>query len=314
MRLKKYSLLLLLSVFVVFACTDESLVPEPVPETAVHGFIQRSTDVENFLYQNTGDVLSFDFQWISIDRKNTVERVEFFISFTEEYTDWEGGSKIANHGSVPFLTLDGASVPANRTTTALGISQADVYALFSSATFAYDTLEVGDDPVQNVFGNPLKPNREATTQPFVDGDSFSLSWILYTADGRKFDTWNDSICLEFPGANCSFNWAVICSQVIPPVAGNFIIDGQDSYGDGWNDGGVNMVIDGVSTFYTFTTGASDSWTIPTTGAESEIYFEFVSGDWDSEITYQITYPDGTEIASWGPSPPSGRVVVNLCSL
>ena len=50
MELKKYSLLVLLSVLVVFSCTDEDLVPEPEPETAVHGYIQRKTDVENFIH------------------------------------------------------------------------------------------------------------------------------------------------------------------------------------------------------------------------------------------------------------------------
>ena len=48
-------------------------------------------------------------------------------------------------------------------------------------------------------------NRDATTSPWVDGDSFRISWVMTTADGRIFDTWNDSICLEFPGANCTFN-------------------------------------------------------------------------------------------------------------
>lgn len=314
MKFLKYSLPIILTVFVVFACTDESLVPEPDPETAVHGYIQRNTDVENFLYQGT-DELDLNFQWISIDGANTVTKIEFYVTFFEEYTDWEGGSKIANHGTQLFATYEGAAIPASREAFSFTISQADIYALFSSATYAYDVVD-GDDPTVNVYGFAGKPNRNAT-QPFVDGDSFSLRWVMTTADGRVFDTWNDSICLEFPGANCSFNWAVVCSQDIPiPAGGGTIrIDGQDSYGDGWNGAAINVVIDGVTTAYTFTSGASDGWDIVLTGSESEIYFEFVSGDWDSEVTFQITYTDGaTVIASWGPSPPEGRVVVNLCSL
>ena len=59
MELKKYSLLVLLSVLVVFSCTDEDLVPEPEPETAVHGYIERKTDVENFLYDDVSQGTRF---------------------------------------------------------------------------------------------------------------------------------------------------------------------------------------------------------------------------------------------------------------
>lgn len=315
MELKKYSLLVLLSVLVVFSCTDEDLVPEPEPETAVHGYIERKTDVENFLYDDVSQVLDFDFSWVSVDSKNTVTKIEFYVEFSEVYTDFEGGAKTANHSKYLFKTID--SPKGNRETESFSVSQATLYDLYKDDTFAYDITD-GTDADQAVFGFDQKTNRDATNSPWVDGDSFRISWVITTADGRIFDTWNDSICLEFPGANCTFNWAVVCSQIIPIAAGDIIITGTESYGDGWNDAGIEVVIDGVVT-ETFAMIADDgttpvTWTVSLDGSEESVSFNFISGAWDSEITFEIVYIDGTTIASWGPSPPAGTVVVNLCTL
>ena len=315
MEFKKYSLLVLLSVLVVFSCTDEDLVPEPMPETAVHGYIDRKTDVENFLYDDVSQVLDFDFSWVSVDSKNTVSKIEFYVEFSEVYTDFEGGAKTANHSKYLFKTID--SPKGNRETESLSMSQASLYDLYKDDTFAYDITD-GTDAAQAVFGFDQKLNRDAVSSPWVDGDSFRISWVITTTDGRVFDTWNDSICLEFPGANCTFSWAVVCSQIIPIAAGDIIITGSESYGDGWNDAGIEVVIDGVVT-ETLAMVAADGttdvvWTVTLDGSETSVSFNFISGAWDSEIDFDIVYIDGTTIASWGPSPPAGTVIVNLCTL
>ena len=315
MELKKYSLLVLLSVLVVFSCTDEDLVPEPVPETAVHGYIERTTAIENFLYDDVSQGLDFNFSWVSVDNKNTVTKIEFYVSFNEVYSDFEGGAKTASHKEYLFKTIDNPK--GNRETEALSMTQDDLYQLYKDDTFAYDITE-GADAAQAVFGFDQKLNRDAASSPWVDGDSFRIRWVITTADGRIFDTWNDSICLEFPGANCTFSWAVVCSQIIPIAAGDITIIGSESYGDGWNDAGIEVVIDGVVTetlAMVAADGTSDVvWTVTLDGTETSISFNFISGAWDSEIDFDIVYMDGTTIASWGPSPPAGTVIVNLCTL
>lgn len=314
MELKKYSLLVLLSVLVVFSCTDEDLVPEPVPETAVHGYIERTTAIENFLYDDVSQGLDFNFSWVSIDSKNTVTKIEFYVSFNEVYSDFEGGAKTARHKEYLFKTIDNPK--GNRETEALSMTQDDLYQLYKDDTFAYDITE-GADAAQAIFGFDQKLNRDAASSPWVDGDSFRIRWVMTTADGRIFDTWNDSICLEFPGANCTYDWAVLCSQIVPVgTAGDIVITGTESYGDGWNDATLDVIIDGVRTSYAIEDEdvASEVWTITLDGSEESISFEFVSGDYDSEITFEIVYIEGTTIASWGPSPPVGVVIVDLCTL
>jgi len=77
---------------------------------------------------------------------------------------------------------------------------------------------------------------------------------------------------------------------------------QDAYGDGWNGASIDMSINGVvMTSFTVSTAAAtaDSASYSTyTGDNVEFYFN--SGTWDTEITFQITAPDGSSVGSYGP--------------
>lgn len=75
----------------------------------------------------------------------------------------------------------------------------------------------------------------------------------------------------------------------------------DTYGDGWNNAVIRLTANGVVTDY------FNSDPDGVLGAETEnidiavtlgadYTFEFISGDWDGEIEYVLTAPDGTEFA------------------
>ena len=87
---------------------------------------------------------------------------------------------------------------------------------------------------------------------------------------------------------------------------------QDSYGDGWNGAAVAVNIDGVVTNVTIDSGASGTQTISVPNGSSSITFDFVSGDWDSEVTFQIKSPKNNIIADAGPSPAVGSIKLDLC--
>ena len=72
------------------------------------------------------------------------------------------------------------------------------------------------------------------------------------------------------------------------------LDGVDTYGDGWNGASVRLTMDGVATDYAVS-AAHDNWDIAVT-AGADYSFEFISGDWDGEIEYTLTAPDGTVYA------------------
>ena len=81
---------------------------------------------------------------------------------------------------------------------------------------------------------------------------------------------------------------------------HYVIDMQDSFGDGWNGASVEVDINGVyATDFTFTNGNNSSDSILTISGDI-VEFNFVSGNWDSEITFQVYDPSGLQILDEGP--------------
>lgn len=228
----KYIVLTLLAGLITLSCEDEELKQKNFPgwETAVNGFVQFETgSAESFVYQQTNVDLDLMFRWISIDQGVEVSKIEFFINFQESYTNPDGDPAVADHGIELFQTVD--SPAGNREDITLSISQADVYTLFQNATFDYD--EDDNTAETPVFNNPDKPDRDPNSSPFIDGDSFTLSWILTAADGRVFDSWSPSVCTELPGSNCQLGWQVIC---VSDIEGNYDAEsnGTEYYGSSFS--------------------------------------------------------------------------------
>ena len=101
------------------------------------------------------------------------------------------------------------------------------------------------------------------------------------------------------------------------VAGIYTINGQDSYGDGWNGATIEFTVDGVKSIFTFTSGSdfSQKFTVPESA--QTVGIAFTSGDWDSEITYQIEWTDlnggnGQTALSDGTNPAVGFKSLNIC--
>lgn len=312
-RLNKF-LMVFAGLLVSFvACKDDDLQVVPEWETAIHTDAVTTAGTDpNFLYKGSREI-SLDFLWNSIDSKNTVTKVEFFVQFNEPYVDVEGNGKVARHGGskgILYKTLEGSAVPANRVKTVVTFSQAGIYELYKAATFDYD----GDGVKTPVFANPATPNRSSEGW-FISGDAFQVKWNVYLEDGRVFDSWSPSTCAEFPNAACLFDWGVVCSPTITNPGANggvYTIKMTDTYGDGWNGAAIKVTVDGVATNYTLANGASGTTTFTVPPTAVSIAFAFVSGDWDSEVIYEIKSPKGNVIAKGGPSPKVGAIALNLC--
>lgn len=304
---------LCLALAVVTSCKDDDLQIIPEWETAVHGlgeFNAETADV-NFIKGEPAVDLTIDLLWNSIDNQNTVTKIDLYILFNETYIDQDGNPKVASHGGSQgklFKTLEGSSLPADKTPTTFSISQADVYALYSTQTYNY--FGGGALPVWGE--GSIREDRDTENFKFVDGDAFQLKWTLTTEDGRVFSFWGVSVCTEFPGANCAVNWAAVCSQVIKDPVGDWTINMVDSYGDGWNGAGVTAVVDGVSTKYTLENGKTGTTVVSVPEGTETLTWTFVSGDWDSEVSYEVVSPRGNVIAKGGPSPTPGTMTLNLC--
>ena len=312
-NVSKYILTGIFTLGVLISCKDESLQVVPDWESAVHGYAEFSatSDDVNFIKGDPSVQLSFDLLWNSIDKKNTVTKIEIYVVFNEAYKDADGNPKTAKHGGSQgklFKTLEGAAVPGNHVKTSFGLTQDDVYGLYSSNT--YDYFGTGALPIWGV--GSIRIDRTTGNFKFVDGDSFQVRWAFTTEDGRVFNTWGPSVCTEFPEANCAVNFAAVCSQIIAAPAGDWTINMTDTYGDGWNGAAIRVVVDGVATNYTLANGSSGVKVVTVPPGTTTLTFEFVSGDWDSEVIFSIVSSKGNTIAKGGPSPPVGVLTLDLC--
>ena len=294
------------------ACEDEDLNPYLEPLPGVHAFGQVADgSPANFLLGDIDQDITFNLQWISIDGQLDVESIDLFVLFNENYEDEDGNPLVARHGGEEgiFLTsIEGGDLPANRENFSFSLSQEDVLQLYQGSTFDYDE----DGTAVDVFNNDFKPSR-STTAPFIDGDEFSVRWVLTTTDGLVYDSWSPSVCTELPGANCEVTWILECGQVISQPAQEYTFVMNDSFGDGWNGAAVDVIADGnVIASVSIEDGASGTEVVSVPEGTSSLEFAYVSGDWDSEVTFTVTTEKGNTIISAGPSPAAGTLTMNLC--
>ena len=204
MKIAKYLLFLSLVALTTLSCRETTVDPNIPFETAVHAYGEFKTPA-NFSLTDPATPVNFKWRWVSIDKANTVNKVEFYIYFDEPFKDKDGNPKTARHGGVAGETytklLKTVTAPAaNFTFTDFSITQAEVYNLYKANTFDY-----GDGKgAVNIFSK----NGRTAAKPFLAGDKFIVRWVLYTEDGRKFDSWTTNVCGDFVGANCNLSFTL----------------------------------------------------------------------------------------------------------
>jgi hypothetical protein len=198
MKIGKYILFLSIVALTVLACRETTTDPNIPFETAVHGYGEFKTP-KTFSLTDAAAPVNFKWRWVSIDKANTVNKVEFFIYFDEPFKDKDGNPKTAKHGGVAGETYTKlwktvTTPAANFGYTDFAITQADVYNIYKANKFDYGDGKGSVD----VFSR----SGRTAAKPFIAGDKFIVRWVLYTADNRKFDSWTTAVCGDFVGANC----------------------------------------------------------------------------------------------------------------
>ena len=113
---------------------------------------------------------------------------------------------------------------------------------------------------------------------------------------------DETIELQVTTPNSHNRYLLNPETVLPSITLNikdyvfclWTLDAVDTYGDGWNGASIRLTTEGQTIDYA-TEGSHDLFDIPVTLGE-DYSFEFVSGDWDGEIEYTLTAPDGTVYA------------------
>ena len=315
-RITTYLFSLSLIAVTLLSCKDDSIVTVPDWESGVHGYgLLTSDPAIGFSTSNPTATIDVNFKWKSIDKLNTVTNIDLYVTFNEEYTDKDGNKAVAAHGGAQGKKVKSVTPKADGEFGAFSISQAEVYDAYSSATFDYGF----GDGTQSVYSDPLGKGRSANRK-FVPGDSFRLTWVLTTEDGRVFDSWSPSVCTEFPEANCAIDWGVTCATEISVRTGVWTITGSDAWGDGWNGASIDIYVDG-EVFDSFTVAAAsgtspytETFTIP--AGSSSMYFSYNKGDYDSEVGVTIKNPNGNTLLTWvayDAARENGAMLLQLCN-
>jgi len=139
---------------------------------------------------------------------------------------------------------------------------------------------------------------------YKGADVFSYRFEVTLSDGSTWSNLNGNgnvLGGSYFNSPYKYDIGVACFPT-GPVAGDYTLDMQDSFGDGWNGASVRVTVDGVATDYTIAAGASATASFSIPDNTTTATFEYVSGDWDSEVTYQLYGPDGNLAYSDGPNP------------
>jgi len=208
------------------------------------------------------------------------QNVEMFLSFN-------GGSETL------YQTIDRSAM----TDGPVGLPRFDVSLSLTQA--------LGAMGISSFSGNDVVTVRFQLN--LTNGKSYSRSSVTGSMTGSYFRS-----PFQYPLIiGCRFD-----ANNTGSVAGIYTINGQDSYGDGWNGATIEYTIDGVTTSWTVEgTDGSTSFTVPSSA--STLGIAFTSGDWDSEITYQVEWTDlnganGQTALSDGTSPAVGFKALNIC--
>ena len=272
------------STLLISSCDDGDKVIDTVFDETTRGAVLRTIEADGIFDRfDTSTTYGFTFEEQDYEDGDLLEKVDLYISF-EDNTEANGDSTVDEILIETFL-------PADFTDGEFGLPRASYETTLANALSQLGLVE-GD---------------------FDGGDAIQFRLILTLTDGRTFT--NDDSTGTITGSffNAPYFYAPIIKCIPPaPVAGEYTIEMEDSFGDGWNGASIDVVIDGVETSYTLDSGAAGSQTFTVPEGTAEFTLAFSSGDWDGEITYEIIAPTGELALSDGPTPAVGVQTLNIC--
>ena len=293
--------LLFASLFVVnFSCHDSENV------------------IDGVLDYETGAVL----RTISIDNSvlNSSDPTSAFMATVEEQDEADGAllSEIRVNAMFRDLSPDNGtteaeafvySIPASETTVGpVGLPRADIAMQFGDAVAAMGL----------------------TSADYSPGDVIVVKLEVVLTDGRVFgaDSAAGIITGGFFASPFQYNALLTCS----PAPGDYVVEMQDSYGDGWQSpGGIEVNIDGTIVNATLCNawgdlvsgcvndtgdltnnfGGTATITIPA-GTDSATW-TYTGDSYPGEVTFQVYGPDGSLVYDSGSDPGPGLLPIAVCA-
>ena len=288
--MKKISSILMAcaTIFSLLSCEDEDKDRLDLNKITTGAILRTIENLSSTVDRSNpaGDSMGATVEFDDFLNDDTLESVDVYIEFIDTTPDENFQVQTVPEA---FVT----SIPASAFDSASGSPVA--------------TIEVNMGDALTALG--------ITNDDLYGGDVFIIRFALNTTDGRVFSSDNVGSAIASSSAFRSpfrYSAAVVC----PPLPGVWIIDMQDSYGDGWNGAKMAVTVGSVTTDYTITSGFSAQYIIDVPVGTAALVFNYSAGDWEEEVTWQITAPTGEVVADEGPDPPTGPVQLTLdfCTL
>ena len=197
--------LLLLSVIVISSCESDDKAIDQVFDGVSYGAVLRKLEITSGSY-NLSDLNSA----FSIIVEEQDEQYGALLSEVDVYVSGGQSSTEALQQTVPAsaFTIGDKGLPVTEISVTLGE--------------ALTALGLGSN--------------------YGVGDVFTIRLSLKLTDGREFSSSSASGSLQgsYFASPFLYNSAILCT----PKPGDYVVDMQDSYGDGWQGDGIKVTFDG----------------------------------------------------------------------
>lgn len=284
--INKISLVTIL--FLIIGCSDTEKTIDEVFDGTTRGTVLRTVDNSTSLEFVVGGESLVTFSTQVIDQRGqNMDRIDVYMTFVDNQTESDD--------------------PANNS------SDEELYRSFAKS----DLDNSGEYPLLD-FQLTLQEFESffnLTEDDYTGGDRIDIRLELVMEDGRVFTSTNANNVVTggaFFRSPFQYNVNFVCPPDVP-ASGTWTIDMQDSYGDGWNGGALIVNIDGTETSYTMESGSTLTLTFEVPATAETISIIYTSGDWDSEVTFQIEASNGNTVVDEGPNPPVERELIDYCN-
>lgn len=267
------------------SCSSDDKIIDEVFDTVERGLVLRTVNTISSSYNifDTSSQWGVTLEVQDAENGNLLSEVRVFVAFTEN-TPTGGNLSTAEF---PITTL----TPADFSQGPFGLPRGDLLVSFA------DALATTGVDFADVEG----------------GDTFNFRLEAQLTDGRVFT--NNAAGTVSGGTFFSSPFAYVSTVVCPPTVptpGDWTIDFQDSFGDGWNDAALVVTIDGEATSYTLDSGSAGTTIFTVPAGAATISIVFTSGAFDEEVSAQVTSANGNVVVDLEPSPAADAELLDYC--
>lgn len=207
-----------------------------------------------------------------------------------------------NNAVVSYSISVSATISGETVEEAVLINEITSFPATVNFTMGEITSALGIDPGDVGFGDTFD----------FSGTATNAQGVIYTTERQRFD--RDT--KEVTGGNNTadlldelgyrnafeFGFAIPCPAESGDIAGNWVFEMIDLYGDGWDNAFVTVDIDGSTTNYTIAAGSAATHVVNVPAGTTRLVISYTPGSFEEEHVYTVEKPDGTVLGPFGPNP------------